>query len=210
MSEAQLIEVHPVEASRSGKNAYYHFCDIRGAKQNYSVCLHILKARDEDRIHRDDFVDCQRACLRGECEALKMRAQEKAAGRALFYTPRVERNPANTRTSEEAQRDAMKVRTHSFDMSNAGYARGWAMAGGEKPVTAGEQGARPAPKKSKPAKPKTGYTEANYADLVNAIASESASKATPAPAPQSQPMKPLPGETPLQFAKRRAQAKQGA
>lgn len=207
MSEAQLIEVYPITASEGGNNAHYHFCAIRGASQNYAVCLHILKAREEDRIKKDEFVDCQRACLRNDCDAMTMREAERAAGHALYYTPRIVRNPMNgTRTTEEAQRDALKVRSHNYDMSNASYARGWAMAGGDKPLpSAGKPSVKPIAKPA--AKKKSGYIEEGFADVVNAISADK--PITPAK-PATEALKPLPGETPLQFAKRRAQAMKGA
>lgn len=37
-------EILPPDASRSGQNATYVPCDIRNARQNYGVCLHIIKA----------------------------------------------------------------------------------------------------------------------------------------------------------------------
>lgn len=212
--EANEQGSYPVEASMSGKNAYYHFCHIRSAKQNYAVCLHILNATEEQRVKRDDFVDCQRACLRGDCEAKRMREEEIAAGRALYYTPREIRYAVDRPRVENKDPLAMKG---PHNMSNPSYARGWHAVGqrlaGEKPTKQPSKSPAPTPIKKKP-----GYVQENFAELVNVIATDKP-KPTPEPAAQSKEkapspapsaLKPLPGETPLQFAQRRARALQGA
>lgn len=221
MSEdAELIDIWPVEKSKSGTNAFYHFCHIRGCQQNYGVCMHIIAAIDEDRIGKDSFVDCQRACTRGDCEAKKMRADEINAGHALYYKERTNLNPVNTRPERDAQNNALVVSSGKYDMSNPSFARGWNMAGGgseksgKAPTSKNTSGGTNTPVKSNPPKPKSGFIEAGMADLVNAIAAEQPKPATP-PKPAAAPspaaaIKPNPGETPIEFARRRAQLLKGA
>lgn len=218
------LDVYPPEQSMSGKNAYYLFCENEHAYRGYAVCLHTIKAIEEDRLKPTDCVGCQRAIAGGYCPANKMRGEEREAEQALYFVPRRNLNPANTRSEREAQRDALKVSSSGkYDMSNASYARGWAMAGGD-----------PLPKKVDPAllksvptgkavpkpKPKPGFVEESFADVVNAIQKDEKtvdkafeakqaqkhqqaqqSKAAPAP---TQTLKPMPGETPIEFARRRA------
>lgn len=206
MSETTEI-IYPVSHSIRGDNAHYHFCHIRGAQQNYAVCLNILKAMDENRLGEGQFVDCQRACTRDDCDAKKKRAEEAAAGKALYYKPRVNVNPANTRSHEEAQAAALSVSSGKYDLNNPSYARGWAQVGSTK-----KSNQEPARKinhkpafKSPPEKPKTGYVTESGADLVNVLMQEQPAK-KPEPSAPSVSIKPEPGESPLAFAKRRAQA----
>lgn len=227
MSETEP-EFWPVEKSRSGTNAFYHFCPIRGAQQNYGLCMHILHAIDEGRVGNDSFVDCQRACTRRDCDALKMRDEEIKAGHALYYKPRTNINPVNSRPEKEAQESALIVSSGKYDLNNPSYARGWHSVGsGTKsgPSSRGEDaqanGSKTAPRRAPPKptptppKPKSGFIEAGMADLVNAIASEEKAKPVEPPKPAvtsttPSPLKPMPGESPLEFARRRAQALKGA
>ena len=195
MTQPELIEVYPVEMSKGGVNSHYHFCDMRGGQQSYAVCLNIISAIEEDRIKPDQFIDCQRACLHGNCNAKVMRAEEVAAGHALYFKPRTNLNPANARPAVEAQDHALRVA--KYDRADPSYSRGWAAGGGDKPTNkvVNKPVSRPAPP---PAKPKDSYVTESMADLVNVIAAEKPTS--------KEPLRPLPGETPLAFARRRAQA----
>jgi len=202
-AEQELI--YPIEKSASGKNAYFHFCDIRGSKPSYAVCLHIIKAREEGRTQGEDFADCARACNRGECNAFKMRAEEIAAGRSLYYIERTNINPANTRSEKEAQEQALLVgEKGKYDANNPSYVRGWNSVKGTKtsdlPSPVPE--AAYVPKPMKAAKPKpAAVASPSMADVLNVMI-EDATKPKPAPAPTV--IKPQPGETPMEFARRRA------
>lgn len=217
--DAELANIHPVEKSRSGQNAYYHFCHVRGAQQNYAVCTHILAAIEEGRIGKDSFVDCQRAFTRDDCEAKKMRAEEITAGHSLYFKERTNLNPLNSRPEREAQERALVVSSGKYDMSNPSFARGWNMAGGGseksgKALTSkNTSGGTAVSRKPTPPKPKTGFIEADMADLVNVIASDKPKQPAPPKADALSPassIKPNPGETPLEFARRRAQLMKGA
>jgi len=217
-TEAQIedIEVWPASKSMAGTNAYYHFCENEHAYRGYAVCLHTIKAAEESRLRQGDFVGCQRAISGGYCAAAKMREEERDADQALFYIARTNRNPANVRSEKEAQESALQVRSSGrYDMSDPSYARGWAMAGEKvgKPNDS-QQPAKPvaSPKPTKgrsPSKKSASFIEEGYADVVNAIQSEArpASPSSPAkeiPASPTSSLKPLPGETPVEFARRRA------
>lgn len=216
MSDAELIALEPIEASQSGKNAYYHFCHIRGGQQSYAVCLHILKAIDEQRISKGQFEDCQRACTRDDCDARRMRAEEIKAGHALYYKQRLVFEPVTDRPEvDQSNRSSGK-----YDLTNPSYARGWASVGRAlgKESTGKNIQHKPAfknpPKPSAPPKPKDHFVQEGLADLVNVLASEKPKPAAPAPSPKSDnstnSLKPMPGETPLEFARRRAAANKGA
>lgn len=201
--QPELIEVHPVDASMSGMNSHYMFCDVRGQQVSYAVCRHTLRLIQEERLNNTTCVECQRAHVHDECIAKKMYAEELAAGHALYFKPR---SRAITHGETVKREDSSQVRsTGKYDMTNPSFARGWAMAGGErKPVApAAETKRRPAP--PKPEKPKSGFVEQDMAAIVNVIAAEQPKPAEKpaAPSPASS-IKPMPGETPIEFARRRA------
>lgn len=214
--------IYPVEASKSGKNAYYHRCDVRDQAVNYAVCLFTLEAIEEGRIKEDQFSDCQGGCKNGTCDAIRMRRQEKKAGHALFYKERILVNPANTRSEAEARANALVASSGKYDLTNESFARGWAQVGSKlnKPDSAPRpvRVAQPKPVAAPASVEKSDYIEQDFSKVVNAIAeSENTTKpATPEPKPvvsESKPVvfddKPMPGETPLQFARRRAAAMKG-
>lgn len=211
--------IYPVESSKSGKNAFYHHCDHRGQSASYAVCLHTLDAIDEGRIKEDQFTDCQAACKTGMCEARRMRRKELDAGHALYFKERTNINPANKRSEKEAQEQALCASSGKYDLTNPSFARGWNQVGSTK---SSEPSIPKQPRKPvsvavpKPVEKPSGYIEQDFAKLVNTVASE---KPTEKPAvlvePEVTPTKPvfddkpLPGETPLQFARRRAAAMKG-
>lgn len=213
--------IYPVDMSKAGKNAYYHHCNQRGQSVSFAVCLHTIAAIDENRVKEDQFIDCQVACKNGLCEARRMRRQELDAGHALFYKERTNINPANTRSEKEAQEKALCASSGKYDLTSASFARGWNQVGSStrssesapaKPVR--KPVAAPAPK---PVEKPSGYVEQDFSKLVNTIASEKpiekpavlVEPVTPDPKPAAPQTadKPMPGETPLQFARRRAAMK---
>ncbi|UKL14956.1 hypothetical protein hairong_051 [Pseudomonas phage hairong] len=205
--EAELIPILPIEQSMSGRNGMYMFCEQRGQSVSYAVCLHTLRRIEANSLPAEIAVECQRGYCHNNCPAKVMKAEEVAAGHALYWKP-MRRHITDPTPTEERKSGA--VSSGRYDMSSASYARGWAIGGG-----AGEQRDRPAPKKRTPPpapKPKSGFIEATGADLVNAVmADERKAKAAPkveaAPIkPSTQPMRPEPGESMPDFIKRRAAA----
>lgn len=196
--DSELSLIFPPEQSMSGRNATYFFCHRRQQQVNYAVCLHTVSAIEEERIAGSTFEDCQRAFCHNDCQAKEMKAEEVAAGQALYFKARITPVHVKAPTTDGA------VSTGKYDMNDPSYARGWAIGGREGYST------DPKPSARKPVK-KNHFVEASMADVVTAIAKESAAKpAEPvavqeAATPSSTPLRPEPGESPLAFAKRRAQ-----
>lgn len=205
--EPELI--YPVDQSKSGRNSYYQFCDYRQQQASYAVCLHTLDAIEENRLASDRFVECQRAYCHDECPAKVLRAQEVAAKRALFFIPRRE---IEAFTAKATSDDGSKS-TGLYDLNNESYARGWAQVGGK--IHGEPRKARPA-YVPPPVEKKPGFVQMDGAAIVNQISKEDRAKkaeqpkpqpaATAAPAPEAS-LKPLPGESPLEFVRRRNKLK---
>lgn len=79
----------PIKLSMAGYNAYYHHCELYHGRSSYAVCQHTIDAVLEQRVTLRS--ECQNAIESGLCPAMKMRKEEAAAGRALFFTDRRER-----------------------------------------------------------------------------------------------------------------------
>lgn len=85
--EFQLLsEPNEVNASFSGTNSYYHYCDVYGGRASYCVCLHTIAAVGAGRITLS--TGCQDAIMKKTCPALFMRAKEIKEGRALYFLDR--------------------------------------------------------------------------------------------------------------------------
>lgn len=209
--DPELIDILPIEASMSGRNSVYQFCEYRQQQVSYAVCLHTLKRIEDGTIPRDQFTECQRAYTHDTCPAKKMRAQEVAAGHALFFIPRP-RHITDPVVKGVTSPDGA-ASSGRYDMSNESYARGWAMAGRDGYST-------DAPvKRSKPTRnigpiKKTGFVTEGMADVVNVLMKENADskkaepvKAVEPTAEAPNPNRPFPGESTADFIKRRAKQK---
>jgi NAD-dependent dihydropyrimidine dehydrogenase PreA subunit len=211
--DPELIAILPVEASMSGRNAFYQFCDARQQQVNYAVCLHTLKAIEEDRLARDQFTDCQRYYCHNTCPAKGMREEERKAGHALYFKER----PRHVYESAKKQAAVDgAVSSGKYDMSNPSYARGWAIGGREGYSTDKPIPKRQAPRPTRNIGPikKSGFVEEGMADVVNVLMKEHAeNKAAPTPTVAATPAadqsstRPLPGESTADFIKRRAAMK---
>lgn len=215
IKEPELI--YPVSQSKSGRNAHYYYCDARQHQVSYAVCLNTMEAYDAGLLKKDQVTDCQRFMCRDECPARGMRAQEIAADRALFFTPR----PAHITDpapKQELMGDMAKS-TGKYDLNNESYARGWAQVGQRLNRDDSPKPTRNIGPITKP-KAQPGFVQMDGAAIVNQIAKEDQAKkaASPAPSPQPQPevkaapveqtsLKPLPGESPLAFVQRRNKLK---
>lgn len=78
-----LADEHPVEASRSGCNTVFHYCEPLDCRASYAGCLHTLEAIMDGRGHLRP--ECEAAYLSGTCPAIAMRKMELRADRALFF-----------------------------------------------------------------------------------------------------------------------------
>lgn len=215
--DPELIALHPIEASMSGRNSVYNFCEQRGQSVSYAVCLHTIRRIENNDLPSEIAVECQRGYCHNNCIAKKHKAEEVAAGHALYFVPRP-RHITDPVAVEENKTGA--VSSGKYDMSDPGYARGWAMAGrggyqagSEKPAVK----RKPAPTPPAP-KPKSGFVEEGMADVVNVLMKEGAAKKVepkvtpPAPKPTASTVdltstRPLPGESTADFIKRRAALK---
>lgn len=207
--DEELALIFPPEKSMSGRNAEYHFCDYKQQQASYAVCLHTLLAIDENRLSSDRAPECQRAYCHAECVAAHKRSEERAAGQALYYKER--RREITDPVKAEFEVDNSKS-SGKYDLNNESYARGWAQVGAR---LKGES--RPV-REAAPVKKKSGFVEHDAAAVLNSMvekATKPAPKAAPAqpqpkPAPEAPAidpatsLSPMPGETPLAFAKRRA------
>lgn len=76
-------EEHPVEASRSGCNTVFHYCDSQGIRASYAGCLHTIEAVFDGRGQLRP--ECEAAINAGTCNAVPLRKLELKANRALFF-----------------------------------------------------------------------------------------------------------------------------
>lgn len=215
--DPELIALQPIEASMSGRNSVYRFCEQRGQSVAYAVCLHTIRRIEDNTLPTEIAVECQRGYCHNNCVAKKMKAEEVAAGHALYFIPRP-RHITDPAPAEERKTGA--VSSGKYDMSNPGYARGWAMGGREGyNVDRQPPKRKPAPPPPKP-KPKSGFVEEGMGDVVNVLMKENAEKkvapaSTPKPAVNAPATptvdltstRPLPGESTADFIKRRAAMK---
>ncbi|MBE0438019.1 MAG: hypothetical protein IBX56_19750 [Methylomicrobium sp.] len=120
MSEQQ-DEKYPLELSLKGSNTIYVGCEFRSCRQNYAICLNIIKAVKEKRRKPEE--ECCSEIKRGICPALKMRKEEVEAGYALYYKPRA---PAPV---IEKKGNTSFFSNSNFSKSDPSYQRGWNHAG---------------------------------------------------------------------------------
>lgn len=204
--DPELIELVPVEMSQSGRNAYYQFCDARQQQVSYAVCLHTIDAYERQSLGKDQFTDCQRYLCRDECPAKHMRNEEIKAGHALYFKER----PSHVYESTKKVEVEGAVSSGKYDMSNPGYARGWAMVGQR--LGADDPAPKPKSKPTRnigPIKKKDSFvTEDMGAVLTEMVKAESEKPAAVAPTPSTE-IKPLPGESTLDFIKRKQALQKG-
>jgi hypothetical protein len=79
---------YPPEHSAGGVNSYtVKGCKVVGHTPGYCVCLNKIKAFERDRA-LTSYPECERAISGKVCPALTMRAEEQAAGKALYFIDR--------------------------------------------------------------------------------------------------------------------------
>lgn len=172
----------PVDTSKAGRNRFYFHCEVTERTQHYAVCLGIKDAVDHKR--QLSMGPCLEAIGCGDCPAQRLRALEMEAGKALFFveTP--------NRVINERPQAATSTR---IDYQSASYLRGRYGKAAPAPTPA----PTPAPASNQ------GFAQNLNEDLVNLLAYDDAQRALAARG-ESQPT-PLPGEKPIDFARRRAQ-----
>lgn len=169
----------PPSASASGKNAYYlGVCRHVGGNPSYAACLDKIA-----RIAKNDVVlcrDCVDPVKHGTCQAKNMQQAEQLAGQALYFIPR----------------DSIATSHNKI------------------PAWSEESYQPPVPKVKATPAPAPLIATGSYADAINAALKAAAPAPTPAPAAavavvaSAAPVTPkptpamVPGETPIQFARR--------
>lgn len=172
-------ETYPVEASESGKNAFHiNGCAIIGQSQPYAACLHRINHYNIGDLEAVNVPECIRAIGGPACRAWGMRNEELTKGKATYY---VNRDKLNAYLGIIAtDRPAGHQITHQTHKRT-------------KPTPTHEQVSQT---------PAEG-SQGSYASVINAAMSE---LSTPAPVVKTEPIKPkpsiLPGESPLNYARR--------
>ena len=94
----------PIEYSARGDNAYYiDTCEVVGHSPSYAVCLHKIRAAQEDK-GKIIYLNCTRKINGAGCKATRMQRQEIAEGRALFYRSREEQRAEIDALAAETQK----------------------------------------------------------------------------------------------------------
>lgn len=174
------IEIYPAEASEQGINAYYlDNCEHVGHRPAYCACLKKVADRKNGRL-ASHLSDCSAAIGRKDCRAAKMRKEELAEGRAIYFINRLKLRSFMQYQSEMEQQRWASMSFGKDDKKKA-----------PKPRMVAE-----APK-APPAEPKhfLDMNTGSYADAINAalkpVAPEPAALALkPAPQPQA-PVAPI-------------------
>lgn len=173
-----------VDASADGKrNVWTIHCEVVQHAKAYCVCIHLCKQRKEGRLPTQ-YSDCSAAIGKKECPALKMRKEELAEGRAIYFRERVA--PATVTPAQWAE--VVKNPPKRIDMSEV------------RPKSAPIS--KPAPVSSKSSGGVLQKIDgAGYATAINrAIENESKPKVvTPPPKVEA-----MPGESLLEMARRLA------
>jgi hypothetical protein len=95
-------EVYKPEASAGAWNAYYsEICEAVDHRPAYFICLNKIMAYERDG-KLSSMHDCEAQIGRGHCPALKMRSDEKAAGKAIYFVNREKLNAFTNKRDEDA------------------------------------------------------------------------------------------------------------
>lgn len=178
-------KIEPVTSSADGsRNSFTHSCAPTGQSMSYAACLWRLKLAEDGTKMPADWMRCVDAKNAGRCQAVAMREEELLAGKSIYFR----------------ERGLIEKAVHA--------ARQWVMPVFGQKTTEKRAAPAPAPAR-KPVKSSTSMLDAmgdagSLADAVTAAASTRTD--TPLEAVASQPVRPmavaLPGETPLQMARR--------
>ena len=104
--------------SVGGQNRYILWCNAHQQKRMYGVCLFLKDAFDNERLKPDaghPQGDCATAMLKGNCVAIKMREEELAACKSLYFT--------------EAQIRTERIVRQGDIEDNESFQRGWNQVG---------------------------------------------------------------------------------
>jgi hypothetical protein len=105
----------PPQASRAGKNRYYHRCDAVDTTRHYGICLFTIEAFERGQELNE--TPCVEAMKSGNCPAMVMRQQEQDAGEALYFKAS---DPEKAVDPKAAQHEK-----DSVDRKSSSYQRGF-------------------------------------------------------------------------------------
>ena len=127
-----------VDESKGVSNRHSFWCDEYQQRRFYRTCMCLKDAYDAGRLNPDEAgQECAQSMRRGNCNAYKMREEELAAGKSLYFTDAVIIEASNS----------------NVDKGSEGYQRGWAQVGaslgkGDKIAKNVERRFAPSPKTS--------------------------------------------------------------
>ncbi|MGZ8953108.1 MAG: hypothetical protein ACXW0Q_00320 [Methylovulum sp.] len=104
-----------LDQSIGNNNRYTMWCDPLQQRRFYGGCLYLVNAYEAGRITADDrYCDCAQAMSKGNCNAIRMRQDEIAAGKSLYF--------------QEAQIRPERLSSGNVE-NNESYQRGWDQVG---------------------------------------------------------------------------------
>lgn len=166
------IEIYPVEASAQGHNSYYLAnCEHVGHRPAYCACLKKVAERKNGRLDTQ-YSECSAAIGKKECVAMKMRKEEIAEGRALYFI-----NRKKLQSFQQYQTEMEQQRFSSMSFSKD-----------KKP-----QAKRPSIEPAAPKKPQhfLDVQTGSYADAINAAIAAPAPEIKPVEQPKPVPAAPI-------------------
>lgn len=206
MSQSNIIATdRTLEDSGKAINRYTFECNAIGMVEHYFLCLTVIDAV-KNKGWQPYFTGCKKAIDAGNCQAVKMRAEELEKNQVIYFAESFD--PEMTERSRQL-RPALQ-RHDPVDYLSESYQRGYHGSRLARPATP-QQRTVSAPVKPK-AEPKSAPQDFSTA-LQSIIHDEVAQLQKDAAKPSVEPEKAveqkevsiqrLPGESPLEFAKRR-------
>jgi len=197
--------------SADGKNKHILLCKPQNRQQHYAVCLHTIKRHNEGQEALGGAKECVKCFRDGSCIAMEMRAKEEAAGKSIYYKSPTQ--PKATKTDKDKKYagssgffQRLDAKSRGVDVNSESYRRGWESVGKGPAKSSSKKAAfksyHGSPQKKTEAKSDSGLVEMDHADVVNRIKDKEQPKPKEAKkeASVSGSSKPIPGESPLEFA----------
>lgn len=188
MTDMNVIPVIPIQESANGKtNAYYHLCNAVGCKRAYALCLHLIEQQKAGTINSDLYGDCDGYIAKKTCPAIKMSQEELIKGQAIYFIPR-----------NEWVKDAPSSQTYSigYQPIQRELERKLPPPAPVRPMVDAGSFADAINTATQEATPRTVVQPPRKAEVVEPVIPE----VKPQPKAPREPM--LPGETPLEYARR--------
>ena len=170
------IEIYPAEASEQGCNSFYlDNCEHVGHRPAYAACLKKVAERKNGRLDTQ-YSDCSAAIGRKDCRAMKMRKEELAEGRAIYF---INRNKLRSFMQYQSEMEQQRWASMSFGKTDPKKVS-------KRPELPKAPAPTPAPKHF------LDMNTGSYADAINAAMKPAAPEpAPPAAKPTAQPQTPV-------------------